>query len=74
MLEAMMSARKANDLQAAAEYAAKAAPYLHPRLQQVQHSGDQDNPLVVTGVPTMSLDDLNITDSQLLKFIASDVE
>jgi len=74
MLEAMMKARKANDLEAAAEYAAKAAPYLHPRLAMTQHSGDQDSPVVVTGVPTVSLDDVGITDKQLLKFIVSDAE
>jgi hypothetical protein len=37
MLEAMREAHKAGDLKAAADYAAKVAPYLHPRITTTPH-------------------------------------
>ncbi len=42
------------------EAAKAAAPYVHPRLAAVEHSGDQDNPLsviVASGVPSEDDDD-----------------
>jgi len=40
--------------------AIQAAPYMHPRLAAVQHSGDEDNPLtfaVMSSVPRDDADD-----------------
>ncbi len=39
------------------EAAKAAAPYVHPRLAAVEHSGDKDNPLafaVLSGVPSVT--------------------
>jgi hypothetical protein len=41
------------------EAAKSAAPYMHPRLAAIEHSGNQDKPLaitIVTGVPRASDD------------------
>ena len=57
MLKAMKLAWDQKDYAAAANFAKDAAPYLHPRLANVQHSGDADNPLafeVVSGVTRIS--------------------
>jgi len=40
--------------------AVNAAPYMHPKLANVQHQGDPDNPLgfvIATGVPNATADD-----------------
>lgn len=39
MLEAMNAFRQAGDLEKAAGFAKDAAPYIHPRLAAVEHSG-----------------------------------
>lgn len=54
MLGAMREAWEKGDREAAANFAKDAAPYVHPKLANVQHSGDHDNPLgvaILTGVP-----------------------
>lgn len=45
MLGAMRDAWSNGDKAAAANFAKDAAPYLHPRLSNVQHSGDAENPV-----------------------------
>lgn len=40
MLEAMNSFRASGDLEKAASFAKDAAPYVHPRLAAVEHSGE----------------------------------
>jgi hypothetical protein len=53
MMTAMRQAWAANDHEKAVEYAVSAAPYVHPRLAAVEHSGNEDKPLaieVVSGV------------------------
>ncbi len=45
MLGAMRQSWSEGDHEAAAGYARDAAPYVHPRLANVQHSGDADNPV-----------------------------
>lgn len=59
MLSAMREAWAADERDKAVSYAEKAAPYLHAKLANVQHSGDADNPLavaVMTGVPNDATD------------------
>ena len=59
MLGAMRTAWENGDREKAANHAKDAAPYMHPRLAAVQHSGDADNPLavaVMTGVPPNDTD------------------
>jgi hypothetical protein len=54
MLGAMREAWEAGDKEAAANFAKDAAPYIHPRLAAVEHSGNQDKPLsfnITSGVP-----------------------
>lgn len=54
IMTAMRNAWAANDHEKAVEYAVSAAPYVHPRLAAVEHSGNQDKPLayeVVSSVP-----------------------
>lgn len=48
MMQAMREAWAANDHDKAVEYAVSAAPYVHPRLSAVKHSGDQDQPVAMT--------------------------
>jgi hypothetical protein len=48
MMTAMREAWAANDHEKAVEYAVSAAPYVHPRLTAVKHSGDQDQPVAMT--------------------------
>jgi hypothetical protein len=55
ILTAMRQAFTHGDLETAAAFAKDAAPYLHPKLQAVQHSGDADRPVqtvlqIITGV------------------------
>jgi hypothetical protein len=55
ILTAMRRAFQHGDLEKAAAFAKDAAPYLHPKLQAVQHSGDADQPVqtvlqIITGV------------------------
>lgn len=45
MLGAMREAWGNGDKAGAANFAKDAAPYIHPKLSNVQHSGDADNPL-----------------------------
>jgi len=45
MLGAMRDAWEKGDKAQAANFAKDAAPYLHPRLANVQHSGDAENPV-----------------------------
>jgi len=57
MLGAMRSAWEAGDKEKAAFHAKDAAPYMHPRLASVQHSGDADNPLSVAIMSSVPRDD-----------------
>jgi hypothetical protein len=45
MLEAMNSFRGAGDLEKAASFAKDAAPYMHPRLAAVEHTGEDGGPI-----------------------------
>lgn len=45
MLEAMNQLRDAGDLERAASVAKDAAPYIHPRLAAVEHSGPGGGPM-----------------------------
>lgn len=45
MLEAMMAHHKAGSLDDAARIAKDAAPYMHPRLQAIEHGGKDGTPL-----------------------------
>jgi Family of unknown function (DUF5681) len=47
MLQAMRTAYDAEDWNNAAKYAAMAAPYIHPKLASIAHSGADREPLVV---------------------------
>lgn len=47
MLHAMRVHYDAGEFDHAAAIAKDAAPYMHPKLQAVQHSGDADNPVTV---------------------------
>ncbi len=54
MLIAMKDALARKAYHDAAQYGSWAAPYVHPRLASVQHSGDASEPLrlvVATGIP-----------------------
>jgi len=60
MLGAMREAWEKGDKGGAAIFARDAAPYMHPKLSAVQHSGDNDNPVafnIVSGVPREAHDD-----------------
>lgn len=46
MLKAMRDHYDKQEWAAAAAFAKDAAPYMHPKLQSVMHSGDQDKPIV----------------------------
>jgi hypothetical protein len=57
MLSAMRQAWAEADRDKAVAYAEKAAPYMHPKLANVQHSGDADNPVamaIMSGVPDVA--------------------
>jgi hypothetical protein len=57
MLSAMREAWSQNDRDKAVSYAEKAAPYLHAKLANVQHSGDAENPVamaIMSGVPDVT--------------------
>jgi len=57
MLGAMRKAWDEGDRAAAANFAKDAAPYIHPKLSNVQHSGDADNPVeTVTRIELTSPD------------------
>lgn len=45
MLGAMREAWDSGNVTAAANFAKDAAPYMHPRLQAVEHKGNADHPL-----------------------------
>jgi hypothetical protein len=45
MLEAMNAFRVAGDLEKAASFAKDAAPYMHPRLAAVEHTGEDGGPI-----------------------------
>lgn len=45
MLEAMNESRNAGDLAAAAGFAKDAAPYIHPKLAAIEHSGPNGGPI-----------------------------
>ena len=47
LLGAMREAWDAGDMPSAAKYACDAAPYVHPRLAAVEHSGNKEKPIVV---------------------------
>ena len=54
MIWAMNDAMQKKERDEAAKYAQMAAPYVHPKLASVQHSGDASEPLrlvVATGIP-----------------------
>lgn len=51
MLEAMREFRSAGDLEKAAGFAKDAAPYIHPRLAAIEHSGKDGGPIVVKAGP-----------------------
>ncbi len=54
MLRAMRDAWENGDKVAAANFAKDAAPYMHPRLAAVEHSGNEQKPLtfnITSGVP-----------------------
>jgi uncharacterized protein YehS (DUF1456 family) len=46
ILKAMHTHYDAKEFDAAAVFAKDAAPYMHPKLQAVMHSGDKENPVV----------------------------
>lgn len=48
MLRAMREHAKAQRWDKAAERAKDAAPYIHPRLQSLQHTGDDGGPIKVS--------------------------
>jgi hypothetical protein len=45
ILEAMNSFRKGGDLEKAAGFAKDAAPYMHPRLAAIEHTGEGGGPI-----------------------------
>ncbi len=60
MLQAMRQSWEAGNIVLASGFAEKAAPYVHPRLAAVEHSGDKENPVamqILTGVPREKTED-----------------
>ena len=55
MLRAMREAVAKDQMQEAAKFAQMAAPYIHPRLQAIQHTGREGGPIEVAD---MSRNDL----------------
>lgn len=47
LIAAMTEAYNKNDYETACKYAKDAAPYIHPRLANIELSGDSENPLEV---------------------------
>jgi hypothetical protein len=45
LIAAMTEAYQAKDYESACKYAKDAAPYIHPRLANVELSGDSENPI-----------------------------
>jgi hypothetical protein len=45
MLEAMNSFRESGDLEKAASFAKDAAPYIHPKLAAIEHTGEGGGPI-----------------------------
>lgn len=45
MLEAMNSFRESGDIAKAAEFAKDAAPYIHPKLAAIEHTGAEGGPI-----------------------------
>jgi len=63
MLGAMREAWDKGDKPAAAGIAKDAAPYMHPKLSNIMHGGDEDNPLrTVTRIELIGYTDDNGTD------------
>lgn len=63
MLGAMREAWERGDKKDAALFAEKAAPYVHPKLASVEHSGKEDSPLAfVTRVELVAPVHDNCTD------------
>jgi hypothetical protein len=60
MLEAMNKCRAAGDIEKAAGFAKDAAPYMHPRLAAVEHSGADGGPFEA------KVDVRSLTDEQLV--------
>ena len=57
LISSMRAALIEGDRDKACQWADRAAPYVHPRLAAVEHSGNADNPLafeVVSGVTRIS--------------------
>jgi len=50
MLEAMHSFRATGDLEKAASFAKDAAPYIHPKLAAIEHTGKDGGAIAVTGI------------------------
>lgn len=60
IMTAMRDAWNAGDRDKAVQHAEKAAPYMHPKLAAVQHSGDAENPVamaIMSGVPDSNAND-----------------
>jgi hypothetical protein len=47
MLKGMRQAYEAGDWDNAHKFAASAAPYIHPKLQAIEHGGMEDNRITV---------------------------
>jgi len=63
MLGAMRDAWAEGNKPEAAGYARDAAPYMHPKLSNIQHGGDEDNPLQsVTRIELVAFHDGNGSD------------
>lgn len=68
MLRAMNEHYSAQRFDQAAAIAEKAAPYMHPKLQSVMHTGDADKPIVTDStirVEFVSADDVDVTDGEV---------
>lgn len=67
ILKAMYVHYDAEEWDAAAALAKDAAPYMHPKLQSVMHTGDKENPVVTDNtirVEFVSVDDDDSSDDQ----------
>lgn len=57
LLTSMRMAWESKDADKACAWAEKAAPYVHPRLAAVEHSGDKENPLTFTVLSGVTRDE-----------------
>lgn len=55
MVDGLDDIEKGSILKEAAEIAKDAAPYMHPRLAAIQHSGDPDKPIEVVSLGSTEL-------------------